>query len=384
MLYISLTASALLLFLANWSARRARHAGKIIVCLTGAFLLAPVFAMCLLPTVAVQALLLCGATVVWRATHRGSGFFLAIACGATLVAYGLSGIVVLESEREYTRLRDRYPYESMEGRLPVPRLVSGGTALLPATAGRLSRLEEEISNHANSYREWQLRMLHEDTVELFINSPGFGVTRMIRPSETGLSVSLRRVPVPVQPGSRFTALWSPGDVQPLAAGAEATLLQLLDDSILDFVNPRGFGYFKDRRHVAGFETHRFSQVPGASSRLKVQSLELVSLLLHDEPEIYVLSELPRMDRLHGVPTRPLDRFENFGLAALRQGEEIFASEGEDGVRVLGAIRNIGQCEACHGGRRGDLLGAFSYALRAEPSSPSAPNFQALLLRRERE
>jgi mono/diheme cytochrome c family protein len=30
--------------------------------------------------------------------------------------------------------------------------------------------------------------------------------------------------------------------------------------------------------------------------------------------------------------------------------------------MLGAVRSTRQCVACHGGDRGDLLGAFSYAL----------------------
>lgn len=50
---------------------------------------------------------------------------------------------------------------------------------------------------------------------------------------------------------------------------------MLEDSILDFVNPRGFGYFKDRRHVAGFEAHRSRRVPMPANRWKVQILELM-------------------------------------------------------------------------------------------------------------
>jgi hypothetical protein len=140
---------------------------------------------------------------------------------------------------------------------------------------------------------------------------------------------------------------------------------MLEDSILDFVNPRGFGYFKDRRHVTGFETHRFSQVPASANRWKVQTLELVSLLLHDEPEVYVSSHLPRMDRLQGVPTRPLDRFEEFGLDALRHGEDIFTTKVVEGARMLGAVRSTRQCVDCHGGETGALLGAFSYTLRSD-------------------
>ena len=106
----------------------------------------------------------------------------------------------------------------------------------------------------------------------------------------------------------------------------------------------------------------------------VQTLELVSLLLHDEPEVYESSHLPRMDRVHAMPTRPLDRFERFGLDALRQGEDLFATQGDEGVRMLGAVRAFRQCLPCHGGERGALLGAFSYTLRAdEPDVIPAPS-----------
>jgi hypothetical protein len=365
MLYVSLVLSALLLLLANWAARRARHAGTAIVGWSLAFLVAPFFLMCVLPAVALEALLLCGATIVWRAMRRGPSFFLPLSCGATLAAYSVSGLLVLESEREYARLRVLYPYESMEDRLPGPQAVSGGTPLPPATAEALSRVEAEVSEHWNDFREFQLRTLHERAVDLFINSPGFGVARMLHPSEAGLAVNLRRGPVPFQPGSRFTSIWSSGDLARLPSGDDAALGHLLEESIVDFVNPRGFGYFRDRRHVAGFETHRFSQAPAPANRWKIQTLELVSLLLHDEPEVYVSSRLPQMDRLHGVPTRPLDRFESYALHALRQGENIFTTQGVEGVRMLGAVRATRQCVACHGCERGALLGAFSYNLRFE-------------------
>jgi hypothetical protein len=141
---------------------------------------------------------------------------------------------------------------------------------------------------------------------------------------------------------------------------------LHEGSIADFVNPDGFGYFKDRRQVAGFEPHSFSQVPGPNTPWRVQSLELVSLVLHDTPTVYVSDLLPRMNSVHDVPTRPLDQVERYGLATLRDGEDIFAYQNGEALRMLGAVRSLRQCVACHGGQRGDLLGAFSYCLTRWP------------------
>jgi hypothetical protein len=365
MLFISLILSTLLLLIANWLARRARPSSGSIIGTSTVFLVGSVFTMCFLPALAVQSLLFCLATVVWGAGRRSPSRFLALSGGATLVAYGFSGIIVFQTERTYASLRARYPYESMEARLPSPDVVPSRTPLPPAAEQRLSSLEGQIPEHQNGYREYQLQLLHERSVGSFINSPGFGVTRMIRPSERGLTANLRKEPVPLQPGPRSETPWSPSEPGWQTDSDESQLGLMVEASIANFVNPRGFGYFKDRQHVAGFETHRFSEVPEPANRWKVRSLELVSLLLHGKPEIYVSSQLPKMEQLSGLPTRPLDRFENFALEALRQGEDVVTTRGGQDLRMLGAIRNVRQCIACHGGERGALLGAFSYTLRAE-------------------
>jgi hypothetical protein len=365
MLFVSLILSALLLMAANGTVWRGRNPGTTIVGCSLLFGIGPFFLMCVLPAVTLQALLLCVSVIVWRASHRGPSFFLALSCGATLIAYGVSGMAALETERQYARLRLRYPYESMEDRLAVPKPVSNRAPLSAATALGLARMEREIGDHPNGLREFHLKLLHEQAVTLFINSPGFGIARMGNPTEQSLAGWVRREEVPLQPGSGISSPWSPGDSKRPPRDEEDPLSLMHDESIVDFVNPRGFGYFKDRSHVAGFETHRFSRVPDSKNRWKVQSLELVSLLLHDEPEVYVSDHLPRMDRLHRVSTRPPDRFERFGLDALRQGEDIFISQVEEGVRMLGGVRSVSQCLACHGGERGDLLGAFSYTLRSD-------------------
>jgi hypothetical protein len=83
--------------------------------------------------------------------------------------------------------------------------------------------------------------------------------------------------------------------------------------------------------------------------------------------VYVSENLPRMEELRGAPTRPLDGFEASALEKLRRGEALLVADAPGGVRMLGALRSVKQCVDCHGGERGDLLGAFSYTLRrAEP------------------
>ena len=194
-------------------------------------------------------------------------------------------------------------------------------------------------------------------VGLFINSPGFGVARMIQPSERALAFDSRfQDPTPSQPGPRVPSSWSPGEFQQPPAGDLAFAAWLLEDSVKDFSFARGFGFIKDRRHVAGFQSHRFRQIPATSGRWrvqddgtgetrtapvpthawKVQTLHLVSLLLHDEPQVYVSDHLPRMDELHAAPTRPLDRFEAMAMNAVHRGEDLFISHDGESLRMVGA------------------------------------------------
>ncbi len=138
---------------------------------------------------------------------------------------------------------------------------------------------------------------------------------------------------------------------------------LHEASVLDFTNPAGFGLVKDRTHVYGFQRHGFSKVPDPADTWKVGTIDLVGLLLHETPVAYISANLPRMDELRGAPTRPLDPFEAQGLEHLRGGQDLFVRGSDKRVRMLGAVRSVKQCLACHGGDRGDLLGAFSYTLR---------------------
>ncbi len=328
-LVLNLILSALLLLFANGIARRVRFADALMV-FSILFGLLGAFGF---PAVFLHGIAIATAAIVWRISHRGPGFLLPLSFGATVAAYGLLVVIATPSEREYAPLRALYPYESMEGRLSATKPIRSGATLEPAAVQRMDRLELRLGNNGNLRQNYQLERLHEQAVELFMNSAGFGSTRMIRVTEAHVTARLRTDPVPAQPGVRFRSEWSPGELERPTASEADPLSRMLDDSVLDFVNLLGFGFVKDRRHVAGFETHRFSQMPTPKNQWKVQNLELVSLLLHDEPEVYISDHLPRMDRLHGQPTRPLDRFERFALEALDQGEDVFITKCDEGAHA---------------------------------------------------
>ena len=100
----------------------------------------------------------------------------------------------------------------------------------------------------------------------------------------------------------------------------------------------------------------------------MKRIDLVSLLLHDESVVYVSNDLPRMADVGKLATRDLDTFEKDGLAAIRKGEDLYIRGDADKVRVIGSMRNFDQCIKCHGGKDGDLLGAFSYVLVRQPTA----------------
>lgn len=386
MLFISLIASAVLLIAANRIVYRARNPVAKTIGLSLGLSFGPLVVMCLLPTLAIQGLLLGLTVITWRISGRGPATFLRLSCGATFAAYVIGTLMAWTGERESARLRGMYPYQSMEEMVPPPRPAFRDAPLVPAAVGRLEQLEAEIGEDSSAswYRNHQLELLHEHAVGLFVNSPGFGVTRMIRPSELGIKLGVRSSPVPLQPGPRTASGWSPGNLERPTADDQAFLAWMFEDSVQDFVFSRGWGYLRDRRHVAGFVPHRFSNVPGPTDHWKVhhgksqftrapipttawrvQTLDLIGLLIHDEPVAYVSDRLPAMGELRAAPTRPLDKFESVGLTAMRHGEDLFISRDGERLRMLGGIASARQCVACHGGERGDLLGAFSYTLQRE-------------------
>jgi len=248
------------------------------------------------------------------------------------------------------QLRADHPFVSMEERLPVPRGVT------TANAQRLEEYETHLKgtsqyeNYSKDFAE-----LHNDHVRTFSMLPGVGQERM--------RIHIRKaaiLPEPVpQPGVLRDEIDPSGDAMPDAKVRD--LFGLHASSIDSFVNFKGFGYLKSRREVAGFMPHDFQHLP-ESKTYKLERLELVGLVRNLEPAVYVSEFLPRMTELDAVTTRPADGFEAEALKKLAAGEDLVATITGSKVRLLGAVRNMAVCVECHGGQRGDLLGAFSYRL----------------------
>ena len=140
-------------------------------------------------------------------------------------------------------------------------------------------------------------------------------------------------------------------------------------AVLGFLEPDRMGYIRSRDAVAGFESHGFSSLEkewaGTSkdtARWQVVRLELVSLLRHEEPCVYVAESLPQMDELADVPHRPLNDFEASALPALQTDKDLVIDQRPERIAMLGSLRAGKKCLECHEGQRGRLLGAFSYEI----------------------
>jgi hypothetical protein len=300
----------------------------------------------------------------------------------TLVCYGVGSYYAIECIRgatdyhAYASMEQRLSYEQRRDELPR-RLGLGSSGELVATfdESHLSEVEDALreDRHANAFdpkageiRAAALEELHEHQVSVFVENRAFGVMRM-RP--TYMYQEQKTVAMPKEG-------WELQKSEPYWGWERKRYSDFPwsfhRNSLAHFLSPIRYGYQKDRRHVAGFQAHQFSSLPGLPSdelpvkRYRVLRLELVSLLTHDEPAVYVTENLPRMDKVRDVPVRSLDEFERSGLRRLWQGDDVKVSVEGNQVRLLGSIRAGKQCLSCHDAKRGDLLGAFSYRLTSEP------------------
>jgi hypothetical protein len=407
MLIVSLVFTAALLAIAYRLARSsARYAAAGTLCGLSFFAGLPII---MLPAHSLASFLCLAAAIVCAVLNAPPRRFLQSSLALAVVSYGFVTVTALWHVHDQNRLRAEFPLESIAARLsyenrlapmavrnasarvtdtrtsPKPTAQYESMAAGQATNNDLSALEELVDlssyrtpNGLSNMREVSLRRLHEDSVGDFINSPGFGVSRRIEPRREYI-VLPDAEPVPQLPAEYVppenslanSEIDGPNTVNAVITdkALHSHLQNLHQNGFADFVNAPGFGYVKDREHVAGFQPHQFHAMPSYESkdkepvRWRVQRLELLSLLKFDEPAVYVSEHLPRMDELRDAKTRPLDEFERRGLAGLRRGKDLELEYTTNRIRMLGSIRSLEQCIKCHEVNRGELLGAFSYVLK---------------------
>lgn len=299
-----------------------------------------------------------------------------------MLAYGAVLCWQAVEWRQFVRLRQMYPFESVAKRLAyehAPRSAANNApSAAPieslAVATQLANLEE-TSQYYRNWRTDMLRLLHEQTAFEFSMAQGFGPSRMIAVeprAENLLETDSGLIPLDAPENNGPLAAANDGGSVPIEKkpGATTAPARNVLESLHwigrdDFLNPDRFGYIQDRDHVAGFESHRFTALPVGQNQAwqaswRLARLELIGLLKYDKPKAYVSKYLPRLKELGDAATRDVDAFESQALARLRTQEDVVIDQRSDRIRMVGSLRAGTSCIECHEVRRGELLGALTY------------------------
>lgn len=364
-----------------------RYVGPEAACVPAALVAigAPALDLWPLALVGGGTFLLCVGCSFARAP-RGTASLCAVAL--TVLAVGVVGVGLVQKWRELAQLAEEYPLVSLEDRLAaeagrVGDIPAGEPQLEQAVQIRLDAQEQE-QRRSRWRREFQLQRIHSDARAEFVLAQGFGGARMIPFRADSIRLPpLEPVPQPQlgpEDNRDGTPLVPPpGEVCPPAAPASKQLLALHDQSFGDFLASERMGFVKSRTEVAGFEPHRFRKPPAAHADdpWRIARIELIGLLLHPEPVVYVSEHLPNMSELGDAATRPLTEFEQSSLQRLRTDEDVVFDEGADRIRMVGSLRASKDCCSCHQVQRGELLGALSYVLvRTRRPAPATPKESA--------
>jgi hypothetical protein len=286
------------------------------------------------------------------------------------------------AEQKEADARKELAFASLTERLPKGKSIPPVKALDAEAKKRWEILDQTLGYFQDGRAEL-LKALHEKTRKFFVESPGAGPSRMVLTPETILLDSRQGMADPPQPGAPPDFPVSAGETLDLIRpGSE--LYSHHERGLINFLYPSGFGYIKDREHVAGFKPHgfRFLGVP-ESDRWRIHHVQLVGILSHEEPVVYLTDKLPSMEQVRQGKTRALDYFEEAALPSLRDGEDLYVVSKDDTLRMLGALRATKTCQKCHDAEIGDLLGAFSYTLRpaSKEKKTSADEGEAPMRRR---
>jgi hypothetical protein len=191
-------------------------------------------------------------------------------------------------------------------------LVSGLTMALagcideprPASPPQEIPTQTETFMPPNLERANALRGFHEQCVKSFVDQPGFGMNRMgplHRPGQFPKTITL----------------------PPESIGSESDTL--------------------------------------AGQTFEVVSVELIGLVMHPEPLVYL--NAPLKAPLYRPQTRPVNDFEKQSLPTINKENLLTIQADAKEIRMVGAINSQAKCINCHQDAKSETLGAFSYVLR---------------------
>ena len=176
--------------------------------------------------------------------------------------------------------------------------------LSPESEEQLKQLRVRFADYRYDFRAIMLERLHKSSLEHFFDSPGFGFARRIRPSAEALRPGFGRGGTPIlQPQSTSS-------IETLADCDPRELKNMNPDPLLENCTltaspilriPRTLGWFSAEKRYPG-SCRIISIVSLERNRGNSRPLSFWGLLMHEEPVVYVSSELPNMANARNVPT----------------------------------------------------------------------------------
>lgn len=225
----------------------------------------------------------------------------------------------------------------------------------------------------------RLHGLHRTVARRFAEELGFGIVRGRR---LGISTLERPFEIPAFPQPGDSRLGSDPGLGPVADDdVTAALAEYHTARGVDFANAPGFEVLArgdgsrgdaalpddadlaDAPFLIGFRPHATRTEAGGGPLMpawRLHRVELIGLILHDEPVGYASESLPRMGETATHAVRPLTEFESDALPKLAAGAWVHAAADDYRLRALGALPAAKACAECHGVPVGTLLGALSY------------------------
>lgn len=300
------------------------------------------------------------------------------------------------------RITKTFPTANLDLDKWQPQFHTAERSKIPPVSLAVLMTEQQIGREQHFERSQALAALHQVEVRKFVTNPGFGMSRMVQMpryfmqyTETppkDWSEADRGEPVTLPKTGDF---FNPSkDKKGPTLPSVLALSSFHASTTLEFSRPDSWGLVKDKKQVAGFQPHTLEFIPDAHARSRydmknpikdktgkavslplverwaVRKVELIGLLMHDSPVVYLTPDgkLPTMDAAKDANTRELSKFESDGLKDLAAGKEVVTVDATTNqVRMVGAIRMANACLKCHEGKRGDLLGAFTYDLVRDPA-----------------
>lgn len=333
--------------------------------------------------------------------------FSGIAASAVVCVWGIAFWQFLPEWREIQGLARDFPVQHIDERLAYEqsRARFSSDDNIEASPSEIAmdetqRLADEIHKKSGRwqwYRNPRMQSLislhhtHNNFVRAFARQEGFGVGRLtpLQPRDKYIRTDEpRRLALSSPPRNSDSAEADASLNWQYREGVTENTRDWHAASVANFSNADGFGFLLGWRNptdaisktshgtasilTRGFQSHGFQSIPEDSpvgNDWQLARVDLVSLLKHDPPAVYLSDALPRMEELadDDIPTRKLDPFEAQALEQLDDGEVIVVRRSRNRIRMLGAILATQECIKCHFVSQGEMLGAFSYEFwRKEP------------------